>query len=479
MKNSIISKTNFFFSIHKKSAHLFYKKFITPKSDNEDVRRREFILNIILNGSILLISFASLCNLKYFLIDDIESYSSNAVPIYSLLVILIFFIVLLLISRFGYPRVSSFILIGVYFILTTFMAYKWGIELTTVLIFYALVIIMAGILLRSSFAFSTAIASSLTILIIGYLQIENIIIPDLSWKEVNIKIPEILVITIIFLILATISWLSNREIEKSLKRARRSEAELKKERDSLEIKVEERTKELKETQMKEVAQLYRFAEFGRLSSGLFHDLVNPLTVVSLNLEHLKESDVPEIQDAKSGLSQAVAATKKMEDFIIALRRQLKRESQRKIFSLTEEIIQIIQILYHKAEKAGVELIFLPTHEIKTFGDSVKFSQIAINLLSNAIDAYDKSENKNRNIEIELIEKKNKIIFMVNDYGKGIPAKFIDKIFEPFFTTKAHKGTGIGLSSTKEIVEKDFKGKIEVISQENKKTTFTITLPRKL
>ena len=53
----------------------------------------------------------------------------------------------------------------------------------------------------------------------------------------------------------------------------------------MEVKVEERTKELKKLQMEKMEQLYRFAEFGQLSSGLFHDLINPLTAISGFADH--------------------------------------------------------------------------------------------------------------------------------------------------------------------------------------------------
>jgi signal transduction histidine kinase len=52
-----------------------------------------------------------------------------------------------------------------------------------------------------------------------------------------------------------------------------------------------------------------------------------------------------------------------------------------------------------------------------------------------------------------------------------------KVFEPFFTTKSHfVGTGIGLSTTKGIIEKDFGGEIVVVSSKDKGTTFTVTIP---
>ena len=110
-----------------------------------------------------------------------------------------------------------------------------------------------------------------------------------------------------------IAWLSNREIEKSLKRARRSEAALKVERDALEITVEARTRQLREAQADQLSQLYRFAEFGQISSGLFHDLVNPLNAMSLNMENiLSIQDHATVSEMRERIERAMGSAKRME-----------------------------------------------------------------------------------------------------------------------------------------------------------------------
>ena len=147
-----------------------------------------------------------------------------------------------------------------------------------------------------------------------------------------------------FINIMIVAWLSNREIEKSLKRARRSEAALKKERDLLEVKVEERTRALKESQAEKMTQLSRFAEFGRLASGVFHDLINPLTIVSLNLENIKDSSHKELNNVNSSIKRATDASRRMESFILAIKRQLSQQGSLEKFNVCEEIRQVAQIL---------------------------------------------------------------------------------------------------------------------------------------
>src|SRR6185369_9267351 len=115
-----------------------------------------------------------------------------------------------------------------------------------------------------------------------------------------------------------LAWLWNHEVEKSLKRARKSESELKEERDMLEITVEERTKALRQTEFEKVEQLHQFAEFGQLASGLFHDLLNLVNAASL------------IDEARVPISRASAMSRRVEGFMQAIRRQLNHQETQEL-----------------------------------------------------------------------------------------------------------------------------------------------------
>lgn len=455
----------------------FLKKIILSKSKDDDLKRREFILNILLLSFIIFIFIACLMATieKVQLGSDYRG-MSLIIPY----AIFLFCLFLFYLSRIGFFVISAYILIIIFFSLASYMLYRWGVELTSGLLFYVLTIIMSGVLISTRFAFFTTLISSGFVVIMGYFQINNILSSDLYWKTERVDTEDTVMFSIIFGIIAAVSWLSNREIEKSLRRARKSEAEIKIERDNLEIKVEDRTRELKEAQMEKVAQLYRFAEFGRLSSGFFHDLANPLTAVSLNMEKMKNNPHIDAINASKYLTDAITATHRMEKFITTIRKQIAKEETKEFFSLSEEIIQAIQILSCKAQKANVDVNFFPFTDVQIYGDSIKFSQVVTNLIANAIDAYEDGESvnrKKREIKIKLSEKDGLIYLIVEDWGGGISQKNIDKVFKPFFTTKGpDKGTGIGLSLTKNIIEKDFCGSIKVQSGENCGTKFIIKIP---
>lgn len=445
------------------------------KSKDEDRKRREFILNILLISSICLSLVAFSINFVEEQLLGLEVAVSSAI----ISIPLAFFSVLYLLSRKGFSRFSSYALLSIFFLLTTYEIYAWGVDLPSALLTYVLIIVMAGVLINTSLAFLSTIIIALTIAIVGELQINQIINPDSYWKSESLSKADFVAFGIIFFIITTVSWLSNREIEKSLERARRSEAALKHERDSLEKTVEARTKELKETQAERIAELYRFAEFGRLSSGIFHDLISPLHAVSLNIEKLKNNSRAEpMKNASDYVERAITSAKKLESLVSAVRKQLIRQKpDQALFSLNEEIKYVLDILSHKALKAQVVLLFRPESEVKIVGDPIRFNQIALNLVSNAIDAYETiNRSGKKEVLISLVEKEGKINLKVEDRGSGISEAHINKIFEPFFTTKEGTGMGIGLSMAKRIVEKEFRGKIIVSSKPGEGSIFTLELP---
>jgi signal transduction histidine kinase len=345
---------------------------------------------------------------------------------------------------------------------------------------------MAGVMISSRFAFIVTFISAAILAILGYLQINEFYAVDGYWKQqLTVGAEDLVTFPITLALIAVASWLSNREIEKSLVRARHSEAELKKERDSLEETVERRTNELKEAQAEKMSQLYRFAEFGKLSSGVFHDLINPLTAVSLNMEKIKNEYGKDgsVHEAQIYIDKAVLAARKMENFVVAVRRQLAQQHQKtSLFSLNEEIQYVVDVLQHKAQTANVSVRFSKAKQLHMQGDAVRFNQIVLNLIANAIEAYPEqtidTDDRDQEVEVTLHEAENVFVLSVKDNGRGILKENIEKIFEPFFTTKGEdRGLGIGLSLTKRIVEKDLCGVISVTSKEGEGTLFTIQIPK--
>jgi len=217
-----------------------------------------------------------------------------------------------------------------------------------------------------------------------------------------------------------------------------------------------------------------------MAGGIFHDLVNPLTALSLNLNELKNSKPKEFAAVNNYLEQALKASGRIDGFVAALRKQIQTEETKKFFSLKNELDQSIQLLDYKARKANVRIKFMPEEDIQIYGSPLKFSQIITNLISNAVDAYadiGKNEDRRREVLVKLYKTGSTANLLVHDWGCGIPKENITKIYDPFFTTKnKNDGMGIGLSTAKNIIEKDFGGSIDIQGRENQATIFLVHFP---
>ncbi|MFH1359974.1 MAG: ATP-binding protein [Candidatus Omnitrophota bacterium] len=246
------------------------------------------------------------------------------------------------------------------------------------------------------------------------------------------------------------------------------------EKESKSLKVElGKSGEVTDRLMKQVILQEKLASIGKLTGGIAHELNNPLDgvlrYVNLSLDHIKDDDVvySYLLEAKQGLNRMVDIVKSL----LACSRQAPPTLQKThIAHAIEEVIEYIKIeLYHKniiVEKKLDE--DLP--EIMDYG----IERIISNLMRNAIDAI----KQDGEITISANVNDGDLCLRVKDSGCGIPSELSDKIFEPFFTTKdIDKGCGLGLTIVSEIV-KNYNGKINIHSEENKGTTFLIQLPLK-
>ena len=461
----------------KKSARVFRTALIEPHSVDEDCRRREFILNVILVGSIgmLLLLDASII---YHVIGSGSQYKDISPITFSC--IPLFFMGLHALSRRGWFVPASYLLIATYFASDSYAVWRWGANLPAALLAYAMTIIIAGILINTRFGFFMTALTTAFITPLWHLQVHGI----LAVQEQKIDGGDGIVFGTLYAVIMIVAWLSNREIERSLARARTSERDLQHERDFLEVRVKERTEELRKEQFEKIEQVNQFAKFGQLASGLFHDMLNIMNALSMKMD-LRDSNGSGIKKEDAASRETTStATKQIEQFMQAIRKQLNRQESAELFSLDDSIGQVIQLLSYKANREGVHIIFEPadTRVIRHFGNPFKFHQIMFNLILNAIEAHEtipRESGKNRSVVVRTEEKDGNAIITVKDRGCGMAQAVQKKIFEPFFSTKAEpKGMGIGLASVKKIVEDDFSGTISAESEVGNGTVFTVKFPMK-
>lgn len=238
--------------------------------------------------------------------------------------------------------------------------------------------------------------------------------------------------------------------------------ELVEQRDNLENLVEEKTHELLKSE--------RLSAIGELSGRLAHDLRNPLSVMKMSIDLLKQTP----QDSKISDTNVTKRIDLIEKSISRISHQVDDVlSYVRNSPLNLTNISLLELIHSSLDKVNVpndvDVIF-SKKDIMINCDAIKLDAVFINLIVNSIQ----SMHDGGKININLIEKNNLAILEFIDSGDGISDKNLGKVFEPLFTTK-QKGTGLGLASCKNIVEQH-QGKIEVM---NNPTKFIITLPKTL
>lgn len=456
-----------------RGVRFLYRSLIQPKKFDEDLKRKEFILNIILTGTIVLAAASNLSVLYGLLTQPVN------LLLFIPLLLLATFVGLLALSRKGQVELASYILVSLYFLASTYLILYWGADLPQAILTYALVIIMSGILINSRFGVVAALCVIGSLLVVSWLQVHELITPSSYWKNGMFGMNDSVIVVMTYLVVTLISWLYNYEIEKTLQRARQSEFELKQERDLLEIKIEERTKELQKMELQKIYELSQFAEFGRLALGFFHDLINPLNTLLFNIIILKNTPGTRFSVIADAIDKSFEATKRMEEFMLKIKKQMQREQGEEIFFLENEIKEVILLLNYKIQEACVEVKFNNSESIQFYGSPLRFRQLVINLIGNAIESYMPvhAVKNQKEVIINLQKIGNNIKLEVTDFGVGIPAASRTAIFKPFYTTKSSQGIGIGLSTVKNIVENELRGQIEVKENSGSGSIFTVIWPQ--
>lgn len=211
----------------------------------------------------------------------------------------------------------------------------------------------------------------------------------------------------------------------------------------------------------------RYREISAFTSGVAHEIKNPLNSLSLIFELLKKKAPPYLQkEVGEGKEEIQKISRIIDQFASSLRPlKLSKET----FLLEEVVSSVRESLVKESDKEEVEIRYLESSAISLKADKGLMSQALNNLLSNSIEA-----SSGGVISIRVQQKKKTAIIKIEDSGRGIAEEDKQHIFEPFFSRKK-KGLGIGLYLTKKIVEAH-EGKIEVQSKIGQGTTFLIQIP---
>ena len=231
------------------------------------------------------------------------------------------------------------------------------------------------------------------------------------------------------------------------------------------------------------AEAERLAELGSMTSGLAHEIKNPLSTVGLNAqlidEAIRELNLPEEQTAPL-LRRLDALGREADRLRTILTDFLRFAGQMRLDPTPHDIVAIVEELadfFHpQAEAQGVVLRSdLPHAPIMVVVDEALLKQAMLNLMLNALHAMQENEDRPRELILRIESDHEHARIHVIDSGPGVPGDMREKIFHPY-VSKTPGGTGLGLPTSRRIVE-EHGGTLGLEVLEGRGSDFIISLQR--
>ena len=255
-------------------------------------------------------------------------------------------------------------------------------------------------------------------------------------------------------------------VVRDISERKKVERELEDYRMHLEDLVEERTRELRQSE--------RLAATGRLAASIAHEINNPLQGIVTHLEIIRGEIAPASRRIKN-YEFAKTNIEKIREIVAKLLDTYRPVSEEQsAIDVNELVKKAVFLMENQLAFQNIKLeLDLHKKLPKVKGWFQQLYQVFLNILINAQDSI-KGQGK---IIIRTSCSGQYVSAEITDTGEGISPDNLDRIFDPFFTTKADSGTGLGLFVSQGIIN-EHKGEIKVKSTPGKGSTFTIFLPVK-
>jgi C4-dicarboxylate-specific signal transduction histidine kinase len=312
--------------------------------------------------------------------------------------------------------------------------------------------------------------------VLSELAIDYFLVPPLYTLGLGPK-PISFLVAFGFLAVLT-SWMSSKR--------RQAEEGLRQARDELEMRVEERTKELRQANetlgdvQTELARVSRVMTLGELTASIAHEVNQPLAAIVTNANACLRwlgGATPNMFEARNAVERIIKDGYRASDVISRVRALVKKTPPREdSVDLNEVIIEVFALAQSEARRNRVSLKQqLKENLPRVRGDRVQLQQVILNLIINGLEAIGKSKDGTRELSVNTDQDDdNNVIVAVSDFGEGLDSANFERVFDAFFTTKPD-GMGMGLAISRTIIE-SHGGRLWATANSPRGAVFQFTLP---
>ncbi|MBD3217427.1 MAG: sensor histidine kinase [candidate division Zixibacteria bacterium] len=226
----------------------------------------------------------------------------------------------------------------------------------------------------------------------------------------------------------------------------------------------------KEEAERKLQHAQRLSMMGQMTASIAHEIKNPLGSIKGASQILKDDSLSD--EEKQEFAEIIEKETDRLDFVVKDFLSYARPSPARfeIIDPREILNSASRQLNYQARENNINIHIDYNNAPLIKADSDKLRQVFLNILLNSFQAMPEGGK----VEIKCSQENNHAVITVSDNGIGMPKSDMEKIYEPFYTTKS-RGSGLGLATTKAIIE-EHKGSIDVDSIEGKGTTLKIMLP---
>ncbi len=238
---------------------------------------------------------------------------------------------------------------------------------------------------------------------------------------------------------------------------------------SLENRIGETVAELRRMDQTMIQQ-GRLAALGEMINNIAHQWRQPLNNIGLIIQNIQlsyESGTITSEEMECQIDKAMDVIMHMSGTIDDFRNFFRNDKEKQSFCINKAVRRTLDFVSAALESRNVRVVIEGDEDVTAFGYQNEYSQVLLNIISNAGEACFERCMEEAQISIRITAEKGRSVVYIRDNCGGIPEDVMPRIFDPYFTTRApDRGTGIGLYMSKVIIEQNMSGKLTVRNLDN-------------